>query len=142
MSDNASVKAKVAAYLLLAQEIKELKASQDRIKTELNPYLDEAETNSRGSYVLPFSEPLEIGGQRYKELQRVRKESKVLDEEKVIEWAYQVLTEKQRDELIVTSQHVDQDVLWDLYVNEELTKEELDSFFNVTVTWAFQPTKE
>lgn len=140
MSD-VVIKAKVAAYLLLNKEIADRKLAQDNIKKELEPYLQEAETNSRGSHVIPFKEPLEIAGKRYASLQKTRKESKVLNEDKVIEWAYQILSEYDRDRLIVTVQHVDQDVLWDLFVNEELTQEELDSFFDVTVSWSFNPTR-
>lgn len=141
MTDSA-VKAKTAAYLLLSKEIKDKQAQQARLKEELEPYLAEAETNARGSHVIKFAEPLVVGDTRYKELQKLRKESKVLNEERVLEWAYLNLTESDQDRLIVTVQHVDQDVLWDLFVTENLTQEELDSFFDVNVTWAFSPTKE
>lgn len=141
MTENV-VKTKVAAYLLLNAEEKALKAKKERLKAELEPYLQQAEENSKGSKVIAFGEPLEIDGTRYKSLQKVRKESKVLNEERVLEWAYRVLTEYDRERLIKTVQHVDQDVLWDLFVAEELAQEELDSFFETTVTWAFSPTKE
>lgn len=141
-SDNAAVKSKVAQYLLLNREIADRKTMQDNLKKELEPYLQAAETNARGSHVIPFSEVLEVNGKRYASLQKTRKESKVLNEDKVIEWAYQTLSGRDIERLIVTVQHVDQDVLWDLFVNEELTQEELDSFFDVTVSWSFNPTKE
>jgi hypothetical protein len=141
MNDNPVVKAKVGRYLLLNQEIKDLKQQQEDIKNELSPYLSAAETNARGSHVLAFEEPLEVSGQQYASLQRVKKTSKVLNEERVVRWAYENLTEYDRERLLVTVQHVDQDVLWDLFVNEELTQEELDSLQDVNVTWAFSPTK-
>lgn len=143
----------VAQYLLLKKDIEDLKEKQERVKVALAPYLDQAETNARGSYVLPFDEVLEIDGKRYKELQRVRKESKVLNEERVIRW----LKDKQNSELeenvfwddvvsntgvIVYVEHIDQDVLWDLFAQDLITTEELDSFFDTTVSWAFSPTKE
>lgn len=140
-SDNPAIKAKVAAYLLLNKEIADRKTAQENIKKELEPYLAEAETNARGSHVIPFSEPLEVAGKQYASLQKTKKVSKVLNEERVLEWAYATLTERDRERLVVTVQHVDQDVLWDLFVNEELTQEELDSFFDVTVSWSFNPTK-
>jgi hypothetical protein len=142
MSANDIVKNKTAAYLLLGQEIKNLKAQQDNIKWELDPYLSEADTNGRGSHVIGFDEVLVIAGQPYKGLQRVRKESKVLNEERVMEWSYKTLSERELSDLIVTVQHIDQDVLWNLFVEDMLTKEELDELFDVTVSWAFQPTKE
>lgn len=141
-TDNAAIKSKVAQYLLLNREIADRKTMQDNLKQELEPYLQAAETNARGSHVIPFNDVLEVNGKRYASLQKTRKESKVLNEDKVIEWAYQTLTEREIERLIVTVQHVDQDVLWDLFVNEELTQEELDSFFDVTVSWSFNPTKE
>lgn len=141
MSDT-SIKAKTAAYLLLKKEIEDRKEMQDALKKELAPYLDAAETNARGSHVIPFEEPLEIDGVRYASLQRVKKYSKVLDEDAVVEWAYANLDERTRDELIVTVQHVNHDVLWDLYARDVLTQEEHDSFYETTITWAFSPTKE
>lgn len=146
------VRNKVAQYLLINQDIKDLKAQQDRLKQELDPYLQAAPTNARGSYVVEFSESLEIDGTKYKSLQKVRKESKVLNEERVIEW----LDERARDASpdgipfkdskwyspIVTVKHVDQDALWELFVNDDITQEELDSFFDVTESFAFMPTKE
>lgn len=151
MSD-MTIKAKTAAYLILAQEIKDKKALQEQLKNELAPYLDKAEENVRGSRVIAFEEPIEVFGTRYKSLQRVRKESKVLNEERTIEWLDQQARDASPDGLpfkdsmwydpIITVKHVDQDALWDLFVNEHITQEELDSFFDTTVSWSFLPTKE
>jgi hypothetical protein len=140
-ASDTSIKAKVAAYLLLNQEIADRKTAQENIKKELEPYLRDAETNARGSHVIPFAEPLKVGDKQYASLQKTKKVSKVLNEDRVTRWAYEVLSEYDRDRLLVTVQHVDQDVLWDLFVNEELTQEELDSFFDVNISWAFSPTK-
>jgi len=142
MQSDMVVKNKVAQYLLLKKEIEDRKTLQDSLKKELDPYLQKADTNARGSHVLAFEEPLEVHGQRYSSLQKTRKESKVLNEERVKDWAYLTLSERELERLVVTVQHVDQDVLWDLFVNEELEQEELDSFYDTTVTWAFSPVKE
>ena len=139
MSNEAIVKNKSAAYLLLARDKKRIQEQMDNIKNELEPYLLESETNAKGSYVIPFSELLEIGGTKYKSLQKVRKESRVLNEDRALAF----LTQDQAFEsALVTVQHVDQDALWDLYVNDFISQKELDSFYDVTVTWAFQPVKE
>lgn len=136
--DNAAVRSKVAQYLLLNQEIADRKSMQGNLKAELEPYLQEAETNARGSHVIPFDEPLKVGDKQYASLQRVKKTSKVLNEERTLEF----LRKDQAFECaIVTVEHVDQDVLWDLFVNGGLTREELDSFFDTNITWAFSPTK-
>lgn len=133
---------KTAAYLLLGREIKALKDQQEELKLDMEPYLREAETNARGSHVIDFGEPLEIDGTRYKGLQKVRKQSKVLDEDAVKAWAYKTLTERQINDLIVAVEHVDQDVLWNLFVNDELTQDEFDGMFVVNESWSFLPTKE
>jgi hypothetical protein len=137
----------------MSQEIKELKASQERIKSELEPYLQAAETNTRGSHVIGFDEPLEVFGTRYSGLQKVRKESKVLNEERVKDWLF----EKQNSEsvkdsywddlirnsdIFITVRHIDQDVLWDWFVQDYIDEETLNSFFDVTYSYAFLPTKE
>lgn len=147
MQDSPAIKAKVAAYLLLKQEIEERKAMQNQLKEELEPYLLEADTNARGSRVIAFSEPLEVHGKRYASLQKQRKESRLLNEER----ALQLLKEKADDgqwtnelylEPIITIEHIKHDELWDLFARDLLTEEEYDSLFDVTVTWAFAPTKE
>ena len=147
------VKRKLAQYLLLQQDIKRAQEEQKIIKSQIDPYLDEAETNSRGSYVIPFTDSLQIGETKYKGLQRVRKESKVLNEERVLEF----LDAKQNsedeediywDDLISNSKiyeytkHVNQDVLWEWFVNDYISQDELESFFDVTESYAFLPTKE
>lgn len=147
------VRNKVAQYLLMSQEIKDLKAQQDRLKQELDPYLQAAQTNARGSYVVEFAEPLEIDGTKYKSLQKVRKESKVLNEARVTEW----LSAKQNSEseedifwddlisnsdIFITVRHINQDTLWDWFVQDYITQEELNSFFDITESFAFMPTKE
>lgn len=149
---DAAIKAKVAAYLLLNKEIADRKKTQEDIKKELEPYLKEANTNARGSHVIQFSEPLEVLGKQYKELQKTKKVSKVLNEQRVIDFLLERANSDDEywagwDDLvsnsgvIVTVQHVDQDVLWDLFVQDLITQEELDSFFDVTVSWSFNPTK-
>lgn len=136
---NPAIRAKTAAYLLINEEIKDLKARQNNLKMELEPYLQEADTNSRGSHVIAFGEPLEVAGKRYASLQKLRKESKVLNEER----ALMFLTQDAAFEVAVDNiQKVNQDGLWYLFVEDLITQEELDSFFDTTVTWAFSPVKE
>lgn len=153
MATDGLVRNKMAQYLLLRAEIRELEAQQKRVKEELDPYLLSAPTNARGSYVVEFDDALEIDGVRYKSLQKTRKESKVLNEERVTEW----LSAKQDSELeedihwddlisnsdiFITVRHINQDTLWDWFVNEYITEEELNSFFDITESFAFSPTKE
>lgn len=138
-ADDLVIRTKVARYLLLNEEAKNIKAQQAELKAELEPALLAAETNSRGSYVLPFSQAVSVGGVNYTNLQRVRKESKVLNEERALAF---LMKDQAFETAVITVNHVDQDALWDLFVNDFITQEELDSFFDVSITWAFQPTKE
>jgi hypothetical protein len=136
---------------LLNKEIADRKKLQENLKTELEPYLQQADTNARGSHVIPFNEPLEIFGSQYGSLQKTKKVSKVLNEQRVIDFLNQKAVDASPDgrpfsdskwySPIVTVQHVDQDVLWDLFVQDLITQEELDSFFDSTVSWSFNPTK-
>lgn len=147
------VKHKLAQYLLLKADIQSAQAEQARIKAELEPLLQASETNTRGSRVLAFSTPLEIDGVRYKELQKTRKESKVLNEERVKNWLRaKVDSESEEDiywddlvsnsDIFITVTHINQDTLWDWFVEGYITDEELSSFFDINETWAFNPTKE
>lgn len=145
--DEGLVKHKLAQYLLLKADIQSAQAEQARIKAELEPLLQASETNARGSRVLAFSTPLEIDGVRYKELQKTRKESKVLNEERALSYLYDKINDPRNHPdmwraAIVTVRHVDQDALWNLFVKGYITDEELSSFFDITETWAFSPTKE
>lgn len=147
------VKNKLAQYLLLNQDEKEIKVKKERLKQELEPYLQSAPVNVRGSSVLVFSDALEVDGVRYAGLQKVRKESKVLNEERVTEW----LSAKQNSEseedifwddlisnsdIFITVRHINQDTLWDWFVQDYISQEELNSFFDVTESYAFMPTRE
>jgi hypothetical protein len=146
------VKNKTAQYLLINAEIKELKKQQERLKDELEPALLGAETNARGSHVIKFAEPLVIDGVRYASLQKVRKESKVLNEERAIAWLDERARDASPDRIpfkdsdwyspIVTVQHIDQDALWNLFVQDKISQEELDSFFDITESFAFMTTRE
>lgn len=139
MTSELLIKNKVAKYLLLNQDIAALEAQKKLVKAELEPYLREAPLNSRGSYVIDFGDSLDVAGTRYKGLQKVRKESKVLNEERALAF----LRQDQAFECAIdVVEHVNQDALWDLFVNDMISQEELDSFFDVSESFAFMPTKE
>lgn len=136
------VRNKVAAYLLLGEDLKRLKAQQDQLKTELEPYLADAEVNSRGSRVLRFDSPLAIGNTQYGSLQKVRKVSKTLDEEKVFAWLADLNPEVYKDWGIVrTREYIDQDALWNIFTLDLIDQGTFDSFFHESESWAFSPTK-
>lgn len=140
-------KNKLAQYLLLSKEIKDAKAQQEILKLELEPHLQAAETNARGSHVIVFSDALNVGGTNYSGLQKVRKESKVLNEERVLDYLWDKINDPRNHPdawraAMTKVYHVDQDALWELFVKDMISQEELDSFFDVTESYAFLPTKE
>lgn len=139
MADDLVTRTKVARYLLLNEEAKSIKAQQAELKAELEPLLLAADTNARGSHVLGFSQPVSVAGVNYTNLQRVRKESKVLNEERALEF---LLKDQAFETAVEQSYHVNQDALWELFVEDFIDQATLDSFFDITVSWAFQPTKE
>ena len=145
------VKAKVARYLMLREDIAELKKDMEDVKKELDPYLSEGRENAKGSRVLDFTEPLTVSGKVYPGVQKTRKVKKSLNEDRVLEFLRAravelgpqgAITDTRYLEPIVTVEHVDFDALWDLHVRDLITEEELDSFFDEDVTWAFTPISE
>lgn len=135
-------RSKVWSYLLVGEEIKELKKVQEQFKKEMNPYFEEAATNSRGSKVIRFDSPIKIGDAEYGSVQKVRKETKTLNEEKVFEWLESLPYHLPDDwDLVVTTRHIDQDSLWRLFTLDVIDDDTFNSFFEITESWAFSPTK-
>ena len=139
MTDNAAVRAKMQAYVLMGQDIEEMKKRREQMKRELLPHVKAQETDAKGSHVLEFEESLNIGGTKYKSLRYIPKQSKVLNEERALEF---LLKDQAFETAVDTVHHVHQDGLWQLFVEDFITQEELDSFFDTTITWALHPTKE
>lgn len=147
------VRAKVARYVMLREDMALIKQSMEDVKAELKPYLAQGRENAKGSKVLDFKEPLTVGGKVYPGVQNTRKVKRTLNEERVLEWLSAKQNSEAEDDVgwddIVSNtgvikyvQHVDFDVLWDLHVQNLITEEELDSFFDEDVTWAFTPISE
>jgi hypothetical protein len=139
------VRHETAKYLMLMADSRDLAAEAALIKERLKPELLAAKTNARGSHVIEYSELLNVGNVKYKSTQLVRKEKKELNEERVLEFLHQKEYDTGEEDWlrpVDTIEQVNQDALWDLFVRDMITQEELDSFFDVGVTWAFQPTKE
>lgn len=145
------VRAKVARYVMLREDMALLKRSMDDVKSELQPYFGQARENAKGSKVLDFKVPLTVGGKVYPGVQNTRKVKRTLNEERVLEYLRAravelgpqgAITDTRYLEPIISVEHVDFDALWDLHVRDLITEEELDSFFDEDVTWAFTPISE
>lgn len=145
------VRAKVARYVMLREDLALIKRGMEDVKAELAPYLSQGRENAKGSRVLDFNEPLTVGGKVYPGVQNVRKVKRTLNEERVLEFLRArsvelgptgAITDTRYLSPIVTVEHVDFDALWDLHVRDLISEEELDSFFDEDVTWAFTPISE
>lgn len=136
------VRAKVARYVMLREDMALIKQSMEDVKAELKPYLAQGRENAKGSRVLDFKEPLTVGGKVYPGVQNTRKVKRTLNEERVFEWLTSGPQVQHYNDVVVTVKHIDFDALWDLHVKDVLTEEELDSFFDEDVTWAFTPISE
>ena len=133
------VRTKLAKYLALRDEANALKKEMEDVKAEMKPYLDKARENAAGSKVLELDSPLRNGDKDYSAVQYTRKVKRTLNEERALEF----LKSDQAFEIaIIQTEHVDQDALWDLFVNELISEETLNSFFDETITWAFTPIAE
>lgn len=130
---------KLAKYLALREEIKALKKEMEGTRDELIPYIKAGRENAAGSKVLELDNPVNLGEDTYKAIQYTRRVQKTLNEEKALEY----LTSDPFFEVALdTSPRVDQDGLWDLYVNDLIPQEVFDSFFDEKVSWSFNPIAE
>jgi hypothetical protein len=116
------------------------KQQMEKVKAELKPYLDKARENAAGSKVLDLE--TKINGPDHKEysaLQYTKKVSRTLNEERALEY---LTSDAAFETALDTTPRVDQDGLWDLFVNDMIPQEVFDSFFDEKVTWAFTPIAE
>lgn len=134
------VRTKLAKYLDARAQMNYAKRAMEDAKEELKPYLDNARENAAGSKVLDLE--TKVNGpdaKEYSAVQYTRKVSRTLNEEKALNY---LRRDQAFESAIVTVDHVDQDALWDLFVNDLIPQEVFDSFFDEKVTWAFTPIAE
>lgn len=139
MNNDLVVRTKLARYLLLRDNASELKKQMEDVKDELKPYLDKARENAAGSKVLELDTPLNVAKKDYTAVQYTRKVRRTLNEERALKF---LKKDQAFEAAIVTVEHVDQDALWDLFVNDMISEEELNGFFDEVVSWAFNPISE
>jgi hypothetical protein len=134
------IRTKLAKYLTLRQEIKDLKKEMEDTRDELVPYIkSQGRENAAGSKVLELDNPMKMGEDNFQAVQYTRKSSKILNEEKALKY---LTSDAAFEAALDTSPRVDQDGLWDLYVNDVIPQEVFDSFFEEKVSWAFNPIAE
>lgn len=133
------VRTKLARYLALREEASAVKAEMETVKEELKPYLNSARENAAGSKVIDLDSPVQSGGRVYPTLQYTKKVSRSLNEERALEF---LMSDQAFEAALDRTPRVDQDGLWDLYINEFIPQEVFDSFFDEKVTWAFTPISD
>jgi vacuolar-type H+-ATPase subunit I/STV1 len=140
------VRTKLAKYLTLRQEIKDLKKEMEDTRDELVPYIkSQGRENAAGSRVLELDNPVKMGEDNFQALQYTRKSSKRLNEDFIKEFIKAVsdddFTEHHLD-VIKTVEVVDQDAWWNLFVQDLIDEDTFEKGFTETVSWAFNPIAE
>lgn len=140
------VRTKLAKYLTLRQEIKDLKKEMEDTRDELVPYIkSQGRENAAGSKVLELDNPMKMGEDNFSALQYTRKSSKRLNESFIKEYINSVpddkFTEQHRD-VIKLVEVVDQDAWWTLFVHDIIDDETFEKGYTETVSWAFNPIAE
>lgn len=140
------VRTKLAKYLTLRQEVKDLKKEMEDTRDELVPYIKSmGRENAAGSKVLELDNPMKMGEDNYQALQYTRKSSKRLNEDFIKEYIKAVpdddFTEHHLD-VIKLVEVVDQDAWWNLFVQDLIDDATFEKGFTETVSWAFNPIAE
>ncbi len=140
------VRTKLAKYLTLRQEIKDLKKEMEDTRDELVPYIkSQGRENAAGSKVLELDNPMKMGEDNFQALQYTRKSSKRLNEDFIKEYIKAVPDDDFTEhhlEVIKLVEVVDQDAWWNLFVQDLIDDEIFEKGFTETVSWAFNPIAE
>lgn len=140
------VRTKLAKYLTLREEMKQLKRELEDTRDELVPYIkSQGRENAAGSKVLELDNPVKMGEDNFQALQYTRKSSKRLNEDFIKEYIKGVSDEDFTEhhlEVIKMVEVVDQDAWWNLFVQDLIDDETFEKGYTETVTWAFNPIAE
>ncbi len=140
------VRTKLAKYLALRQEIKDLKREMEDTRDELVPYIkSQGRENAAGSKVLELDNPVNMGEDNFQAVQYTRKSSKTLKEDFVKEYIKNVPDEEFTEhhlEVIKLVEVVDQDAWWNLFVQDLIDQETFDASMDEKVSWSFNPIAE
>lgn len=139
------VRTKLAKYLTLRQEIKDLKKEMEDTRDELIPYIKSGRENAAGSKVLDLDNPVRMGEDNFNAVQYTRKSSKRLREDFIKEFIKNVPDNEFTEhhlEVIKLVEVVDQDAWWNLFVQDLIDEETFEKGYEETVSWAFNPIAE
>lgn len=140
------VRTKLAKYLALRQEIKDLKRELEDTRDELVPYIkSQGRENAAGSKVLELDNPVKMGEDSFSAVQYTRKSQKTLKEDFIREYIKNVPDEEFTEDhldVIKTVEIVDQDAWWNLFVKDLIDQETFDASLDEKVSWSFNPIAE
>lgn len=140
------VRTKLAKYLTLRQEIKDLKKEMEDTRDELVPYIkSQGRENAAGSRVLELDNPVKMGEDNFQALQYTRKSQKTLNEDAIKAYIKSVPDDQFTEhhlEVIKLVETVDQDAWWNLFVHDLIDEETFESGWTEKISWAFNPIAE
>jgi len=134
--DNDDLSSKAREYIFLKKQLEFLEKQQKDLKAVLFDLLDQdGELDSKGHLFLELPTPIE----GILSLQKTRRVSRKVNEEE----AMRIIEEKGlQDKLLKTIQVVDEDAVMAALYSDDLTEEEIDAMYPITVTWALNLNKK
>lgn len=139
------IRTKLAKYLAIREEIKDLKKELEGTRDELIPYINAGRENAAGSKVLDLDNPVKMGEDSFSAVQYTRKSQKTLKEDFVREYIKNVPDNEFTEdhlEVIKLVEIVDQDAWWNLFVKDLIDQETFDASLDEKVSWSFNPIAE
>lgn len=121
----------------LTDEKKQLEPRVAKLRKQLMEHnTAHGEPDDKGHIWLHFDPPISVGGRTYRGIKNEMRQSTVLDEDK----AEEVLSAKGLlDRAVKTIKVLDQDEIYLLFQEGELSEEEIDNMFTTTTSYAFKP---
>lgn len=140
------LRTKLAKYLTLREEAKNLKQEMEDTRDEILPYIsDHGRENAAGSKVFSLDNPVKMGEDNFVGMQHTRKVRKYFNEDAVREWFDSVpeedYTDTHRTVQTLLTKNL-QEELWELFVQDLITEETMETFTGEIVSWAFNPIAE
>lgn len=140
------IRTKLAKYLTLRNEIKDLKKELEDTRDELVPYIkSQGRENAAGSKVLELDNPMKMGEDNFQALQYTRKSQKTLNEDAIKAYIKSVPDDEFTEHhlnVIQLVEVVDQDAWWNLFVQDLIDEETFESGWTEKISWAFNPIAE
>lgn len=135
-SNPDSMDSKMREYISVAQTLDSLELRRKELREEIFTYIDEeGEEDSKGNVSLDLDSPF----QNVARLEKQRRVSRKLNEAV----AESLIEERGlEDKVYKTIRVIDEDALMAAHYEGELSEEDIDNMFPVTITWALRTLKK